>query len=90
MGKNAGIAETDLLLYQLSKKLGLPLDEIVAKGQLPEEIAAKMAVNCKGCAAPARCQSFLVAQPDTIEAPPSFCVNSRLLTFLSKTLRPKS
>jgi hypothetical protein len=84
-----GCEKTDVLLHKLTQKLGLPLDEVVAKGQLPKNIAAKMAQNCKTCAAPMRCESFLATQPDTITAPPSFCVNCRLLTFLSKSLPDK-
>lgn len=83
-----GFEKTDLQLQKLSRKLGLPLDEMVAKGKLPQDIAAKMAENCKSCAEPARCDSFLALQPDKIEAPPSFCVNCRLLTFLSKAISP--
>jgi hypothetical protein len=45
-----------------------------------------MGQNCKNCTSPARCEDFLAVQPDTIAAPPSFCVNCRLLTFLSKNL----
>jgi hypothetical protein len=77
---------TKQLLHKLAKNLGLPLDEIVANGQLPEDIAKKMATNCEKCTAPTRCENFLIAQPDKIETPPSFCVNCRLLTFLSKSI----
>jgi hypothetical protein len=81
-----GFEKTDVLLQNLTRKLGLPLDEIVSKGKLPPDIAAKMGQNCKNCTSPARCEDFLAVQPDTIAAPPSFCVNCRLLTFLSKNL----
>ncbi|MGO4908103.1 DUF6455 family protein [Pseudorhodobacter sp. W20_MBD10_FR17] len=85
-----GTETTDRVLHKLAHKLGLPLDEIVAKGQLPEDVAEKMAKNCKNCAAPTRCETFLIAKPDKIETPPNFCVNCRLLTFLSKSLPNQS
>ncbi len=85
-----GLENTDVLLQNLTRKLGLPLDEIVSKGKLPPDIAAKMGQNCKSCAAPARCDHFLAVQPDRIAAPPSFCMNCRFLTFLSKNLPTES
>lgn len=85
-----GIETTERLLHKLAHKLGLPLDEIVANGQLPENVAQKMTTNCESCTVPTRCETFLIAQPDKIETPPSFCVNCRLLTFLSKSLPNQS
>ncbi|WP_050525095.1 DUF6455 family protein [Pseudorhodobacter wandonensis] len=81
-----GFENSDLLLHKLTRKLGLPLDQFIRDGKLPDDIAANMARNCESCAAPARCESFVSEQPETIAAPPSFCVNCRLLTFLGKTL----
>ena len=80
---------TTQLLRQLSEKLGLPLPELVANGLLPDQIATQMDENCAACPDPGKCKDFLVARPGKIERPPSFCVNGRLLTFLSKALTPK-
>lgn len=88
MGENSNTISTVLLLHQLTEKLGLPLANVVADGRLPEQIATKMTDNCKTCASPSKCQSFLEARPGKLAAPPSFCVNCRLLTFLGKTLPP--
>lgn len=81
-----GFEKSDLQLHKLANKLGLSLDEIVAKGQLPKAVAAKMATNCKSCALPERCENHLAALPERIKAAPSFCVNCRMLSFLSKAL----
>ncbi|WP_155947208.1 DUF6455 family protein [Pseudorhodobacter ferrugineus] len=81
--------DTTALLRQLSEKLGLPLPDLVANGLLPDQIAAQMDKNCAACPDPAKCADFLADRPDRIEKPPAFCVNGRLLTFLSKTL-PKT
>lgn len=82
--------DNKLLLRQLAEKLDLPLPQLVANGLVPNEIAAQMEHNCAACPEPAKCRAFLAARPGTINNPPSFCVNGRLLTFLSRTLLRKA
>lgn len=77
--------DTTLLLRKLSEKLGQSLPDLVANGMLPDQIAAQMDKNCMSCPDPAKCERFLTAHPGRVERPPSFCVNGRLLMFLSKT-----
>jgi hypothetical protein len=77
------------LLYQLSKRMGLNLDTLIARGLMPEQVAAQMADKCTACPDPAGCQAFLDKSPEKITAPPSHCVNIRLLTFLNKSLPPQ-
>ncbi|WP_323006074.1 DUF6455 family protein [Pseudorhodobacter sp.] len=86
MSKSHTTDDTRKLLRDLTEKLGLPLPDLVANGLLPNQIATQMEQNCAACPAPEKCRNFLAAGPETIEKPPSFCVNARLLTFLSKTL----
>jgi hypothetical protein len=73
-------------LRRLAQKLGLPLPELVAGGHLPDQIAAQMEKSCAACQFPEKCEKNLAAHPGKIEKAPSFCANSRLLTFLARTL----
>lgn len=89
MTNTAPCPTTTKLLSELTEKLGLPLPEMVGRGLIPAKVAAQMEQNCSACPNPAKCQSYLAAQSGKLDAPPHFCVNVRLLTFLSKTL-PKA
>lgn len=80
----------DTLLFQLAKRMGLDLDALVTRGLVPEETALQMAEKCKACPDPQGCQNFLNASPEKVTKPPAHCVNIRLLTFLNKSLPPRS
>jgi hypothetical protein len=77
------------LLRNLAEKLDLPLRDLVANGDLPNQIAAQMEDNCKACPIPPKCTTYLNSTPEKIEKPPSFCLNGRLLGFLAKNLTKK-
>ncbi|EEW25604.1 DUF6455 family protein [Rhodobacter ferrooxidans] len=72
----------------MALEMGVDLEVSVAKDIVSLGAVERMMRHCAACSDHKSCTAFLVAQHGQIEAPPSFCVDRKLILFLHD-LMPK-
>lgn len=66
----------------MAVEMGVDLDASVAASALSQSAVERMRQHCAACPEKATCTGFLHAQHGLIKAPPSYCVDRKLIMFL--------
>jgi hypothetical protein len=70
----------------MALEMGVDLEVSVAKDIVSLGAVERMMRHCAACSDHKSCSAFLVAQHGQIEAPPSFCVDRKLILFLHEQM----
>ncbi|MDP4032798.1 MAG: DUF6455 family protein [Pseudorhodobacter sp.] len=70
----------------MAVELGVDLDASVAASALSQSALERMMQHCAACPEKETCTGFLQVQHGLIKAPPSYCVDRKLIMFLCERI----
>ncbi|QCO55157.1 hypothetical protein EOK75_04830 [Pseudorhodobacter turbinis] len=69
--------------------MGFDFDLLAKRGLVPKKTNLQMQAKCQSCLGREMCQRMLDANKDHLDAPPTYCPNNQILSFLKRALPQK-
>jgi hypothetical protein len=76
-------------MHRMARAMGVSIGQAVRDGDLSAEASVRMACHCEACGEAATCRKILRAAGTEIAAPPAFCANRSILTWLRGVFQRK-